>query len=77
MGEQHGWATRVAAHLGLEPRLACTMDMGGATPIGMVQTAALYIQAGMDNSAAKELDEAAKLDPGHEMVKNLRKQLGG
>jgi len=39
--------------------------------------ARIYIQAGMDNSAAKELDEAAKLDPGHEMVKNLRKQLGG
>src|SRR5262249_35221098 len=45
MGEQHGWATRVAAHLGLEPRLCATMDMGGATPIGMIQTAALYIQA--------------------------------
>ena len=39
--------------------------------------ARIYIQAGMDNSAAKELDEAAKLDPSHEMVKNLRKQLGG
>lgn len=39
--------------------------------------ARIYIHAGMDNSAAKELDEAAKLDPGHEMVKNLRKQLVG
>lgn len=39
--------------------------------------ARIYIQAGMDNSAAKELDEAAKLDPGHEMVKNLREQLAG
>ncbi|MGB3051180.1 MAG: DnaJ domain-containing protein [Polyangiales bacterium] len=39
--------------------------------------ARIYIQAGMDASAAKELDEAAKLDPGHEMVKNLRKQLVG
>ncbi len=39
--------------------------------------ARIYIQAGMDNSAAKELDAAAKLDPGHEMVKNLRKQLVG
>ena len=38
--------------------------------------ARIYIGAGMDHSAAKELDEAAKLDPGHEMVKNLRKQLG-
>ena len=39
--------------------------------------ARIYIGAGMDHSAAKELDEAAKLDPGHEMVKNLRKQLVG
>ena len=39
--------------------------------------ARIYMGAGMDASAAKELDEAAKLDPGHEMVKNLRKQLGG
>ncbi len=39
--------------------------------------ARIYIGAGMDNSAAKELEQAAKLDPGHEMVKNLRRQLGG
>jgi len=39
--------------------------------------ARIYIGAGMDASAGKELDEAAKLDPEHEMVKNLRKQLGG
>ena len=42
-----------------------------------VLLARIYIEAGMDHSAAKELDEAAKLDPRHEMVKNLRKQLGG
>ena len=42
-----------------------------------VLLARIYIGAGMDASAAKELDEAAKLDPGHEMVKNLRKQLAG
>jgi tetratricopeptide (TPR) repeat protein len=39
--------------------------------------ARIYIGAGMDASAAKEVEEAAKLDPGHEMVKNLKKQLGG
>jgi tetratricopeptide (TPR) repeat protein len=39
--------------------------------------ARIYIGAGMDASASKEVEEAAKLDPGHEMVKNLRKQLGG
>lgn len=37
----------------------------------------IYIEAGMENSALKELEEAAKLDPKHEMVKNLKKQLGG
>ena len=42
-----------------------------------VLLARIYIEAGMENSAAKELDEAAKLDPTHEMVNNLRKQLGG
>jgi acyl-CoA synthetase (AMP-forming)/AMP-acid ligase II/acetyl-CoA acetyltransferase len=50
MGEQHGWATRVAALLGIEARLAATMDMGGATPIGMVHTAACCIRAGMANA---------------------------
>ncbi len=39
--------------------------------------ARIYIDAGMNQSAENELKEAAKLDPGHEMVKNLRKQLGG
>jgi curved DNA-binding protein CbpA len=39
--------------------------------------ARIYIEAGMEHSAAKELDEAAKLDPKHEMVKNLREQLEG
>ncbi len=39
--------------------------------------ARIYIEAGMENSAIKEVEEAAKLDPAHEMVKNLKKQLGG
>lgn len=47
MGEQHGWASRVAAHLGVTPSFCSTMDMGGATPVGMVQTAAMLIHAGM------------------------------
>lgn len=42
-----------------------------------VLLARIYIEAGMDNSARKELDAAAKLDPRHEMVKNLIKQVGG
>lgn len=47
MGEQHGWASRVAAHLGITPSFCSTMDMGGATPIGMIQTAAMLINGGM------------------------------
>ena len=46
MGEQHGWASRVAAFLGMTPSFCATMDMGGATPIGMLQTAVLAIDAG-------------------------------
>jgi acetyl-CoA acetyltransferase len=47
MGEQHGWASRVAAYLGLTPAFCSTMDMGGATPIGMIQTAAMLVSGGM------------------------------
>ncbi len=47
MGEQHGWGSRVAAYLGITPAFCSTMDMGGATPVGMIQTAAMLIHAGM------------------------------
>ena len=47
MGEQHGWASRIAVHLGLAPAFCSTMDMGGATAIGMMQTAAALIHAGV------------------------------
>ncbi|HUE38604.1 MAG TPA: hypothetical protein VMR29_03825, partial [Candidatus Binatia bacterium] len=50
MGEQHGWAARVAAFLGLEPTFSSTMDMGGATAIGMIATAAAAIDAGYCNA---------------------------
>jgi acetyl-CoA acetyltransferase len=46
MGEQHGWASRVAAFLGITPTFCSTMDMGGATAIGMMQTAMMAIEAG-------------------------------
>src|SRR5438046_9986663 len=39
MGEQHGWASRVAAFLGMTPTFCSTMAMGGAAPIGMLQPA--------------------------------------
>src|SRR3989442_10163609 len=47
MGEQHGWASRVAAFLRLTPSLCSTMGMGGATPIGLIPTAVMAIQAGV------------------------------
>lgn len=46
MGEQHGWAARVAAYLGIEPTFSATMDLGGATACGSVQTAMAAIAAG-------------------------------
>ncbi|MBI3785084.1 MAG: thiolase family protein [Deltaproteobacteria bacterium] len=46
MGEQHGWAARVAAYLGVEPTFSATMDLGGATACGSVQTAMAAIDAG-------------------------------
>ena len=46
MGEQHGWASRVAAYLGIAPVFCATMDMGGATAIGMMQAAVMAIAAG-------------------------------
>src|SRR5262249_15203629 len=46
MGEQHGWASRVAAFLGITPSFCATMDMGGATAVGMMQTAVMAIEAG-------------------------------
>jgi acetyl-CoA acetyltransferase len=50
MGEQHGWAARVAAHLGIEPTFSATMDLGGATACGSVQTAVAAIEAGYCHS---------------------------
>ncbi len=50
MGEQHGWAARVAAYLGIEPSFSATMDLGGATACGAVQTAVAAIDAGYCSS---------------------------
>jgi acetyl-CoA acetyltransferase len=46
MGEQHGWAARVAAYLGIAPTFSATIDLGGATACGSVQTAMAAIDAG-------------------------------
>jgi len=47
MGEQHGWGSRVAVYLGIEPSYCATMDMGGATVCGMIQTASALIHSGV------------------------------
>ena len=47
MGEEHAWAARIGALLELPLTFSATMDAGGATPVVMVQTAALAIEAGM------------------------------
>src|SRR5438128_4224789 len=46
MGEQHGWASRVAAFLGLSPSFCSTVDMGGATAIGVMRPGVMAIEAG-------------------------------
>ncbi|GIW44055.1 MAG: hypothetical protein KatS3mg077_1337 [Candidatus Binatia bacterium] len=46
IGEQHGWAARVAAYLGLDPSFCTTLDMGGATACGAVHVAMAAIEAG-------------------------------
>jgi len=51
MGEQHGWASRVAAFLGITPAYCATMDMGGATAVGMMQTAVMAIEAALTGAA--------------------------
>src|SRR5262249_49805221 len=48
-GEAHGWASRAAAFLGTTPAFCSTMDMGGATALGMLQTAVALLEAGMCN----------------------------
>jgi acetyl-CoA acetyltransferase len=51
MGEQHGWAARVASYLGIEPTYSATMDLGGATACGAAATAAAAIAAGYCRAA--------------------------
>jgi acetyl-CoA acetyltransferase len=46
-GERHGWAGRIADLLGISSNFTATVDCGGATPIVLVQMAAMAIQAGM------------------------------
>jgi len=47
VGERHGWATRVAAFLGISSNFTASVECGGATPIVMIQMAAMAINAGM------------------------------
>ena len=45
-GERHGFAALLAAHLGLQPSLAATVDAGGATACILVQMARAAILEG-------------------------------
>jgi acetyl-CoA acetyltransferase len=47
MGEEHAWAARIGALLEMTCTFGYTMDIGGATPVAMVQTAAMAIEAGL------------------------------
>ncbi len=46
-GERHGWAGRTADLLGISSNFTATIDCGGATPIVLVQMAAMAISSGM------------------------------
>ena len=46
-GERHGFSGRVADLLGISSNFNATVDCGGATPIVLVQMAAMAINAGM------------------------------
>ena len=46
-GERHGFSGRVADLLGITSNFNATVDCGGATPIVLVQMAALAVNAGM------------------------------
>jgi acetyl-CoA acetyltransferase len=43
---EHLYAHRIAAHLGLQPKIASVIDQAGASNVGMVAAAALAIEAG-------------------------------
>ena len=49
-GERHGWVCRTCSHLGISSTFSAGIDIGGATPIAMVQLAAMAIDAGMCNT---------------------------
>src|SRR2546426_12673504 len=46
MGEQHGWASRVAAFLGPTPSFCSALDTGGAPALGMILTPGMAVAAG-------------------------------
>jgi len=49
-GERHGWVCRLGSFLGISPTFSAGLDMGGATPVIMVQMATMAINAGMCNT---------------------------
>ena len=49
-GERHGWVCRLCSYLGISSTFSAGLDIGGATPIAMVQLATMAINAGMCNT---------------------------
>ena len=49
-GERHGWVCRLGSFLGISSTFSVGLDIGGATPIAMVQLATMAINAGMCNT---------------------------
>ncbi|MFC1823440.1 thiolase family protein [Thermodesulfobacteriota bacterium] len=50
-GFRHQWAHKVAESLGIQPKMAATVDQAGATNVGLVQYAVASIEAGLIDTA--------------------------
>jgi acetyl-CoA acetyltransferase len=74
-GERHGFSGRVADLLGISSNFNATVDCGGATPIAMVQIAAMAINSGMCHTVVccygwqnNPIDVPMSLPPGFEFT---------
>jgi len=74
-GERHGFAGRIADLLGISSNFTATVDCGGATPIAVVQMAAMAINSGMCNTVVccygwqnSPADVPMSLPPGFEFT---------
>lgn len=74
-GERHGFSGRVADLLGISSTFNATVDCGGATPLVLVQMAAMAINAGMCHTVVccygwqnNPIDVPPSLPPGFEFT---------